>query len=89
MPFLAGSATGPAGLDSAIRSAMLARRADSSQPMAAEERVSLVHWKKITMITTNMMAAPPIHMTAPPSCRSLTADGPQVRGAIGTNGSVW
>ena len=68
---------------------MADRRADSSHPMDTDGRFSLVHWKKVTMIITNMMAAPPIHMTAPPSCRSVTADGPQERGSMATNGSVW
>ena len=88
-PSRAGTPAVPAGPASAIRSARDDRRAVSSQPMPADGRDSLVHWKNVTMITANMMAAPPIHITAPPSCRSLTADGPHERGSSGTNGSVW
>ena len=51
--------------------------------MAADDRGSLVQEKNVTMITTNMIAAPPIHITAPPWWMSFSGVGPQLRGAIG------
>src|SRR5262249_60920380 len=70
-----------------IRSASVARPADSSQPRPPDGLVSLVHAKNDPMMATNMIAAPPIHMTAPPMCKSSTGDGPQERGSIGLNGN--
>jgi hypothetical protein len=73
----AGLVTGCLGSPAPVRLAKLARRADSSHPPPADARSSRLQARNTSIISANMMASPPIHITAPPECRSLTALGAQ------------
>ena len=64
---------GPPSRAAATRVSKLDVRTVSSQPrLTVPTRSACAHIRKTSIMKPSMIASPPIHMTAPPACRSAT-----------------